>query len=325
MSFLIRLTRDPMLRLLAIAILLAAFLPASGAAREIVQGAAYAAIFLLFLVNGIRVARGDILAGLQDWRFFVPLTVWVFLIMGGIGVILAQTLSGVLPGLVIIGFIFLGVLPSTVQSATSYSSLAGGNVALSVIAAALLTIVGIIASPALFVAFGGSGAGSLGWDAFRNIAVLLLLPLCIGLLVQDRFRPFVLQYKDAATWLDRIVIALAVYVAMAGAVSEGLWQRVTPTEWLILAAASVIYLAFAHYGAWMLSGALARSPEDRIAFTFAGAQKSAAIGAPLAAILFPAGAAGFIIVPLLLYHLMQLVLAVPLANHLRNRFGEASV
>ncbi len=68
--------------------------------------------------------------------------------------------------------------------------------------------------------------------------------------------------------------------------------------------------------AWLAGGALRLPRADRIAFLFAGAQKSAAVGAPLATILFPPEEAGFIVIALLLYHFFQLVVAAPIASRL---------
>ena len=47
-----------------------------------------------------------------------------------------------------------------------------------------------------------------------------------------------------------------------------------------------------------------------------GAQKSTAMGAPLATVLFPPAIAGIVLLPLLIYHLLQLVLSAPIANRI---------
>ncbi|WP_197470465.1 bile acid:sodium symporter, partial [Erythrobacter sp. HI0019] len=127
MSFRTVLT-DPMLRMLVAAIAVAALLPATGDARGGAQMVANAAIFVLFLLNGMRIARRDIVAGFANWRFLVPLVLWVFGAMALVGLALALIGQGLLAPSVALGFLYLGTLPSTVQSATSYSSLAGGNV-----------------------------------------------------------------------------------------------------------------------------------------------------------------------------------------------------
>jgi sodium/bile acid cotransporter 7 len=82
------------------------------------------------------------------------------------------------------------------------------------------------------------------------------------------------------------------------------------------------FLAFGFGGAWLLGGSLGLRRDDRIAFLFAGAQKSIALGAPLASVLFPPAVAGLLL-PVLTYHLLQLVLSAPLATRLSGRRGPA--
>ncbi|MDG6079669.1 bile acid:sodium symporter [Erythrobacter litoralis] len=307
---------DPMLRMLVGAILLAAFLPVSGASREVAQSVADVAIFLLFLLNGMRIARKDMRAGFANWRFFLPLILWVFgsLAVMGFGANLVAAL--LMPPLIATGFLYLGVLPSTVQSATSYSTLGGGNIALSVIAAALLNILGVFVSVPLFLIFGGSGEGAVGSGAIIKILLVLILPFAIGQIVQTRTTGFIAKHKPKIVWMDRLVIAIAVYVAFSGAVTQGIWTKVGAADWAVIVALVALMLALAHCGAWLAGGALALRRPDRVSFLFAGAQKSAAIGVPLAAVLFPPDVAGFVVVPLLLYHLFQLVLAAPLSTRL---------
>ena len=307
---------DPMLRMLVTAIALAALLPATGDARGVAQAVANAAIFVLFLLNGMRIARGDIVAGVANWRFLLPLILWVFGAMAVIGLALSSLASAWLAPSVALGFLYLGVLPSTVQSATSYSSLAGGNVALSVVAAALLNILGVFVTVPVFLALGGSGSGDVGMDAFVKIMLLLVLPFAIGQLLQSRTVAFTNRHKGKIVWVDRFVISAAIYVAFSGAVEQGIWTRVDALDWLGIAGLVATFLLVANIGAWLTGKAFGLARPDRISFLFAGAQKSAAVGAPLATILFPADQAGFIVVALLLYHLFQLVVAAPIASRL---------
>jgi sodium/bile acid cotransporter 7 len=127
---------DPMVRLLVVAIALATVLPVTPGWRDAAQFVANAAVFLLFLLNGLRLPRQEVIAGIGKWRLLAPLVVWVFGAMAAAGWTLWKAGQGWAPPLVALGFLFLGTLPSTVQSATAYSSLAGGNVASSVVAAA---------------------------------------------------------------------------------------------------------------------------------------------------------------------------------------------
>ena len=88
---------DPMIAVLLVATLLALVIPASGDARESAQLVSNVAIFLLFLVNGMRIARGEIARGLANWRFFLPLFLWVFGAMPLIGHGLSGLAGTILP------------------------------------------------------------------------------------------------------------------------------------------------------------------------------------------------------------------------------------
>ncbi|GAA4037261.1 bile acid:sodium symporter family protein [Parerythrobacter jejuensis] len=309
---------DPMIRVLLIATGLAVILPATGDARGVVQTISNFAIFVLFLVNGMRIARADIFKGFTNWHFFLPLGIWVFGVMAMAGLGFSMLAQNGLPPLIALGFLYLGTLPSTIQSATSYTTIAGGNVALSVIGAALINIAGVFITAPLFGFLGGGAVADTGPDVIVRIALLLVLPFVIGQAVQGWTFDWIKQRRDRIVWLDRIVIAIAVYVAFSGAVEQGIGRDLSLTGMAWLVGLTIAFLLVANAGAWLASAALGLKLGDRIAFLFAGSQKSVAIGAPLAALLFPPEAAGFVIAPLLLYHLLQLMIAAPVSSRLAS-------
>ena len=108
---------DPMVRLILAAVLLATLFPVTGEARHVAQDVSNAAVFTLFLLYGLRLARAEVLAGLGNHRLLIPLVLWVFGAMTLAGAVLWQVAGMVfLPPLLAIGFLYMGVLPSTVQS-----------------------------------------------------------------------------------------------------------------------------------------------------------------------------------------------------------------
>ncbi|MEO1730231.1 MAG: bile acid:sodium symporter [Pseudomonadota bacterium] len=309
---------DPMVAVLLVATGLALIMPSTGQARETAQTVSSVAIFALFFVNGMRIARGEIAKGIANWRFFGPLLLWVFGVMALLGWSAGAVAGIMLPPLVALGFVYLGVLPSTIQSATSYTTLANGNAALSVVGAALINIAGVFLSAPLFALLGGENGANIGSEMILRISLILILPFVLGQAVQGWTRDWILERKGQVVWLDRIVIGIAVYVAFSGAVEEGLMAMFSALDWAVLLALVIGLLIIATSGAWLASGVIGYPREDRIAFLFAAGQKSIAIGAPLAAILFPAEIAGFVIAPLLLYHLLQLIAAAPIATVLAS-------
>lgn len=310
---------DPMIAVLVAATMLALFVPAAGDLRETAQTVSSAGVFVLFLVNGMRIPHGEMALGLRNWRYFGPLMLWVFGVMAAGGAGFAALAGPVLPPLVALGFLYLGTLPSTIQSATSYTTLAEGNVALAVVGAALINIAGVFVSAPLFALIAGGETVDVGWDAIGRIMLILVLPFMIGQSLQRWTGSWVRTHRSQIVWLDRLVIGIAVYVAMSGAVEQGLTSMFGAAAWGWLLVLTMAFLAVAHLGAWWVAGVLGYPIADRKAFLFAGAQKSVAVGAPLAAILFAPEVAGFLIAPLLVYHLLQLVLAAPLASRLARR------
>lgn len=307
---------DPMVRLLVLAIALAVVLPVHGSAREAAQFVSNAAVFLLFFLNGLRLPRHEVVAGMGNHRLLWPLTLWVFGGMAMAGWGMWQLGQGWMPPLVALGFLYLGCLPSTVQSATAYSSLAGGNVASSVVAAALLNILGVFITAPLFSFLAGGKEAAFHADGLVKVVTILLLPFVFGQVLQGRLGGWVKEHRPLVTWMDRSSIAIAVYVAFSGAVEQHFWTRIDAAGWLWLAGGTAVLLVIGHLGAWLVGGLAGVDQANRVSMLFAGAQKSIAMGAPLATVLFAPDIAGIVLLPILLYHLCQLVLAAPLAARL---------
>lgn len=311
-----RIFADRFVLLLLATILLASLLPVRGEAAETASLISSAAIFLLFFLNGVRLPRDEVLHGVRNWRLQGAIFLFVFGAMPMVGLGMSHLFDNILPATLALGLLFTGILPSTVQSAAAYCALAKGNVAASVVAAALINLVGVVLSPLLFAMLAHVGEANVSGEAVGRIALILLLPFALGQMSQRWFKPWVDGHKSLATWMDRISIAIAVYVAFSGAVVAGIWSVVHGDELAWLAVALSVMLLAGFGGAWLLGGAMKLPRGDRITMLFSGGQKSIAIGAPLAATIFPPAIAGMVLLPTLAYHMAQLILSAPLATHL---------
>lgn len=311
-----RIFADRFVLLLLATILLASLLPVRGDAAETASLISSAAIFLLFFLNGVRLPRDEVLHGVRNWRLQGAIFLFVFGAMPMVGLGMSHLFDNILPATLALGLLFTGILPSTVQSAAAYCALAKGNVAASVVAAALINLVGVVLSPLLFAMLAHVGEANVSGEAVGRIALILLLPFALGQATQRWFKPWVDRNKSLAMWMDRISIAIAVYVAFSGAVVAGIWSVVRGDELAWLAVALSVMLLAGFGGAWLLGGAMKLPRGDRITMLFSGGQKSIAIGAPLAATIFPPAIAGMVLLPTLAYHMAQLILSAPLATHL---------
>lgn len=316
MSLLRRLLPDRFLMILIGTVILASLLPARGQALSAVGIVSTVAIFTLFFMHGARLSHQAVLEGLTRWRLQLAILGFCYGVMPLFGLGLSQLFDGWLsPGLVL-GLIFLSVLPTTVQSSIAYSSMAGGNVAGSVIAAAGSNLLGVVLTPLLFAALASTQGGDAGLSAIGKIMLLLLLPFCLGQLLQRFVIGTIERHRAVAGFLDKLTIILAVYVAFSEAVTGGIWDRVSRQELALLALAVTLFLFAAFAASWWLGALLKKPRADRISLLFSGSHKSLATGAPMIRVLFTGPEAGAILLPLILYHQLQLMLSAVLAARL---------
>jgi solute carrier family 10 (sodium/bile acid cotransporter), member 7 len=313
-----RLIPDRFVLMLLGVIALASFLPARGAALSTVATVSNIAIFSLFFFHGLRLSREAVWAGIRHWRLQLAIVAFTYAAFPLVGLSLSLLMPALLsPGLWI-GVLFLCALPSTVQAAISSSSMAGGNVAASVVAAALSNIAGVVLTPLIVAGVAHVSGAGVGLGSIGKIAGLLLLPFILGQIAHGWFGGWAERHKLWIGRMDRLTIILAVYVAFSAAVVDGLWQRLTLQEFgpLLLIVCGLLTFAFA--STWWLGRVLGFAREDRITLLYSGSHKTLATGAPMARILFPGAEAGLIIIPLMLYHQLQLIISAWLANRLNR-------
>jgi sodium/bile acid cotransporter 7 len=311
-----RLIPDRFILLLFGAVLIGWILPARGQALDIARQIGNISIFALFFLHGLRLPRSEVIAAARSWKLQGAMLFFVFGAMPLAGFLLFKAVGWMLPAALATGILYCAMLPSTVQSAISYSSIAGGNLAASVVGAALSNLAGIVLTPLLVALVLGAIAGvTLGGDLIIRIATMLLLPFALGQAAQYWLGAWAQRQKAMLTFFDRLVILIAVYVAFAGAVASGGLAALDITTLAILVVLLGLLLIFAFAAAWFGGVMIGLTRADRISLTFAAAHKSIATGAPMAAILFGSGA-GLIVLPAIIYHMMQLLASAPLASRL---------
>jgi sodium/bile acid cotransporter 7 len=153
-------------------------------------------------------------------------------------------------------------------------------------------------------------------SAIGRIAALLLLPFALGQMARVKLEAWAERNRGWIGRLDKVTIILTVYVAFSAAVIDGLWGRLDGMDLVRLMLLVSVLLALALSGSWALGGMIGLKREDRITLLFSGAQKSLATGAPMARILFPAAQAGMIVLPIMLYHQLQLMVSAWIAARL---------
>ena len=311
-----RLRPDPFIVALLVAAVVASFLPATGDALDVLKQASIVAIGLLFFLYGARLSTAETIAGLTRWRLHVAILSTTFVVFPLLG-LATQLLEGnLLRSSLASGVLLLCLVPSTVQSCIVYTRIAGGNVAGAVVSASMSNLLGVFLTPAL-VALLMSADASVDAGSIVRIVLQLFVPFVLGQLLRPLVGGFVSRRDPQLKLFDRGSIVLVVFVAFSEGAEAHIWSSLS--VWSVLAVALVCAVLLALGMGWaVLAGRMARLPrEDRVALLFCGSNKSLASGLPIASVLFAGGDVALIVLPLMLYHQMQIITGAVLSGRMR--------
>lgn len=315
-SLLARLHVDSFIAALFVMVVLATLLPARGAGAQAASLVADAGIVLLFFLHGARLSREAIRDGARHWRLHGATGAVTYLLFPLLGLAMSF-IPGLDPALAI-GLLYLTLLPSTVQSAIAFTAMARGNVAAAVCSAAFSNLAGIFLTPLLVALLITGRSGGLSGDAVLTIAGQLLLPFLAGHALRPWIGDWIGRQKRLTTTADRGAILLVGYASFSAAVVEGLWSQVSWADLALLVGLSTVLLVLVLWLTSLLGRALGFSREDAIVLQFCGSKKSLATGVPMAGVLFPASQLGAILLPVMIFHQIQLMVCAVLAR----RYGE---
>jgi len=278
------------------------------------------AIGLLFFLHGAKLSREAVYAGAGHWRLHLLVFVCTFVLFPLIGLALKPVLQPLVGDELYLGFLYLCALPATVQSAIAFTSLARGNVPAAICSAAASSLVGIFVTPmlvALLMGVHGDSGSTL--EAIRKISLQLLVPFVAGQIARRWIGDWVGRNKAWLKFVDQGSILLVVYSAFGAAVIGGLWQQVPPATLALIVVGCCVVLALSLGITALLGKWLGFNIEDRITILFCGSKKSLATGVPMAQVLFAGSTIGLLILPLMIFHQIQLMVCAALAQRYARR------
>jgi sodium/bile acid cotransporter 7 len=120
-------------------------------------------------------------------------------------------------------------------------------------------------------------------------------------------------------FFERGSIVLVVFVAFSEGAEADIWSTLSVGSVLALALVCAILLAVAIGWTWGVGKALRFTRADRITLLFCGSNKSLATGLPIASVLFSGGTLALLVLPLMLYHQMQIIVGAMIATRLARR------
>lgn len=296
----------------------AAIVPARGEVAVWLGWITKAAIALVFFLHGSRLSREAVIGGLTHWRLHLLVLACTFALFPLLTLGVVALPAWITPPELATGIIYLGCLPSTVQSSIAFVSVARGNVPAAVASASASNLLGVFLTP-LLVGVLLHAQGTISASSFWEILLQLLVPFVAGQLLRPWIGDWVRANNGVLSKLDRGSILLVVYTAFSGAVVAGVWNMLSALDLARLLVICAALLAVVLGLTALLARTLGFSKADEIAIVFCGSKKSLASGAPMAAALFSPAVAGVALIPLMIFHQIQLMACAAIAQRYAAR------
>jgi solute carrier family 10 (sodium/bile acid cotransporter), member 7 len=275
-----------------------------------------AGIALIFLLHGLALSFTALRSGALNWRLHVLVQACTFVLFPLVGLLLNAALSGHVAPELNLGIFYLCALPSTVSSSVAMTAAARGNVAGAVFNATLSSLIGVALTP-IWVAFVLKSSGSaqpLG-SVIVELVRWLVLPLALGQALRPWLGSWASRRKAGINVVDRVTILLLVYTSFCDSFREGVWSGHGVGQIVVLVLGCGVLFTIVMLTMGGVARALGFAREDRIAAMFCGSKKTLASGVPMAKLIFGAHPGiGLILLPIMIYHPLQLVICGVLAQ-----------
>lgn len=273
---------------------------------------------LVFFFYGLKLSVEKLRDGMRSWRLHTLVQLSTFGLFPVLALLVRPWFGAEGGELLWQSIFFLCALPSTVSTSVVMVSIANGNLPAAIFNASISSLLGIVLTPLLcaLVLHTSAGGGQL-WGLAGQLLWQVVLPVGAGVLLNSRFHAFAEAHKARLRVFDQLTILLIVFTAFCNSFADGIFTSYNPADIARLGAGMVALYVVVFSIIWGTSRALRFSRADQIVAVFCGSKKSLVHGSVMASLLFPASAAtGLILLPLMLYHALQIVLASSMAQYL---------
>ncbi|SFN38865.1 bile acid:sodium symporter family protein [Salegentibacter flavus] len=277
-------------------------------------------IGLIFFFYGLKLSPAEFKMGFLNYKVHIVIQLTTFVVFPLLAIILLPFFEAGTGSDLWIALFFLGTLPSTVSSSIVMVSLAKGNLPTAIFNASLSGLIGIIATP-LWLSFFMKKSGEFDFGSIiLKLFLQIILPLIIGLILQRFWGEFARKNSKQLSLLDKTTIILIVYSSFSASFLSNLFERISILEMTKLGAMVVVLFFAVYYGLGFLSNKLGFNTPDKITAQFCGTKKSLVHGSVMVKVIFGSSAStGLLLLPIMLYHSLQLLLVAWYAERYRKQ------
>jgi solute carrier family 10 (sodium/bile acid cotransporter), member 7 len=273
-------------------------------------------VSVIFLFYGLRLSPEKLKAGLSNWRLHLLIQLSTFVLFPVLVLLLMQLVSADSSSLLWLGVFYLAALPSTVSSSVVMVSVAGGNMPAAIFNASISSLLGVFITPLWMGVFLSAGAGTIDMqEVMLKLVVQVLVPVIVGILLHSRLGAFAERYKAKIRFFDQSIILLIVYSSFCESYARNLFGGLSMLHLVGLGVGMLALFFLIYCIITGISRLLNLTWEDKITAVFCGSKKSLVHGTVMSKVLFPdANMVGVVLLPIMIYHALQLVVASIIAQ-----------
>lgn len=278
-------------------------------------------VSLIFFFYGLRLNPQKLRAGLSNWRLHIVIHLTTFVLFPLLVLATYQVFGTAENRLIWLGIFYVAVLPSTVSSSVVMVSIAGGNMPAAIFNASISSLLGVFITPMWISLFMNTSESAYNiWPVIGKLTLQVVFPVLLGILLHSRLGVFAEKYRQQLKYFDQSIILLIVYTSFCESFARELFAEMSIAD-LVLLAIAMLGLFFLIYGmVFYVSKLLKFNRGDRITALFCGSKKSLVQGTVMSKVLFrDANTVGIVLLPIMLYHALQLIAASMMAQSMARR------
>ena len=277
-------------------------------------------IGLIFFFYGLKLAPAEFKAGLVNYKVHIIVQLATFLLFPLLCFALLPFFTEGTTSEIWIALFFLGTLPSTVSSSVVMVAIAEGNLPAAIFNASLSGLIGIFLTPIWLSLVLGKAADFEFLSVLQKLFLQIVFPLILGLFLQRFLGHWARKHSKKLGLIDKITILLIIYYSFSNSFSSNLFETVGKMQLLKLAGMAIFLFFAVFFGLAFISNKVGLHFKDRITAQFCGTKKSLVHGSVMVKVIFGQAAnAGLLLLPIMIYHSVQLILVAYFAEIYRKR------
>jgi sodium/bile acid cotransporter 7 len=281
------------------------------------------AVSIIFFFYGLRLSPQKLRAGLVNWKLHVMVHLSTFVLFPLLALLFRPLFKTEDSQTLWLAIFFLTALPSTVSSSVVMVSIAKGNIPAAIFNASISSLIGVFVTPLWMGLVMDTGSGNFDMlSVVGKLSLQVLLPVCAGIALNKKWGHFAEENKKYIRYFDQSSILLIVYTSFCESFGEHLFSSLGVKEIVFLGIGMLALFFGIYFLLTFISGLLNFSREDKVTAVFCGSKKSLVQGAVMSKVLFSGAQAGLMLLPIMIYHALQLIAASIIAQRMAREVEE---